>query len=167
MAYEEHKHASPSQVTTGVLVISDSRTTASDESGRLICRLLEENGHKIAGFELLKNEASAIRQAFSSLLSDPEVKIVIASGGTGLSRRDITVETITPLLNKKLDGFGELFRSLSYHEIGSGCIMSRALAGTIDGKVIICLPGSLKAVKLAMEQIILPEIGHLVREASR
>ncbi|MDD5605129.1 MAG: MogA/MoaB family molybdenum cofactor biosynthesis protein [Dehalococcoidales bacterium] len=167
MAYDEHKQASPSCITAGVLVISDSRTTVSDESGKLICRLLEENGHKVAGFKLLKNDASDIQEAFSSLLSIPEVKIIIASGGTGLSKRDITVETMMPLLDKKLDGFGELFRTLSYQEIGTGCIMSRALAGTIDSKVIICLPGSLKAVKLAMEQIILPEIGHLVREASR
>ncbi|MDD5486804.1 MAG: MogA/MoaB family molybdenum cofactor biosynthesis protein [Dehalococcoidales bacterium] len=167
MAYDEHKQASPSIITAGVLVISDSRTVASDESGKLICQMLEENGHNVADFKLLKNDAADIRSAFSSLLSLPDVKIVIASGGTGLSRRDITVETIYPLLTKKLDGFGELFRSLSYEEIGPGCIMSRALAGTIDGKAVICLPGSLKAVKLAMEKIILPEIGHLVREASR
>jgi molybdenum cofactor biosynthesis protein B len=129
--------------------------------------MLEENCHQLASFKLLKNDAASIREAFSSLLSIPELKMVIASGGTGLSQRDITVETITPLLDKKLDGFGELFRRLSYEEIRTGSIMSRAVAGTIDGKVVICLPGSLKAVKLAMEKIILPEIGHLVREASR
>ncbi|MDD2251781.1 MAG: MogA/MoaB family molybdenum cofactor biosynthesis protein [Dehalococcoidales bacterium] len=167
MAYDEHKHASPSCITAGVLVISDSRTVASDESGKLICQMLEENCHQLASFKLLKNDAASIREAFSSLLSIPELKMVIASGGTGLSQRDITVETITPLLDKKLDGFGELFRRLSYEEIRTGSIMSRAVAGTIDGKVVICLPGSLKAVKLAMEKIILPEIGHLVREASR
>ncbi|MDX9986426.1 MAG: molybdopterin-binding protein, partial [Dehalococcoidales bacterium] len=111
MAYDEHKQASPSCITAGVLVISDSRTTVSDESGKLICRLLEENGHKVAGFKLLKNDASDIQEAFSSLLSIPEVKIIIASGGTGLSKRDITVETMMPLLDKKLDGFGELFRT--------------------------------------------------------
>jgi molybdenum cofactor biosynthesis protein B len=167
MAYKEHKHASPVHITAGVLIISDSRTVASDESGKLICRLLEEHGHKVADFQILQDEASAIQDALSSLLSLQEVKMVITSGGTGLSQRDITVETVLPLLDKKLDGFGELFRSLTYQEIGTGSIMSRTLAGTIKGKVVICLPGSPKAVKLAMEQIILPEIGHLAREASR
>ncbi|MFH0769372.1 MAG: molybdopterin-binding protein, partial [Chloroflexota bacterium] len=92
---------------------------------------------------------------------------IIVSGGTGLSHRDVTVETIYPILEKRLDGFGELFRSLSYQEIGTGSIMSRAIAGVARGKVILCLPGSLAAVKLAMDKIILPEIGHLVREATR
>lgn len=96
-----------------------------------------------------------------------ELQVIITSGGTGVSHRDVTIETISPILEKRLDGFGELFRSLSYQEIGTGSIMSRAIAGVARGKVILCVPGSLGAVNLAMEKIILPEIGHLVREATR
>jgi len=167
MGYHDHKEASPAVVSAGVLVISDSRTESSDESGKLICRLLESNGHNLDGFELLKNEPPSIAASVNKLLESSSVQAIIISGGTGLSTRDVTVETVTPMLDKKLDGFGELFRSLSYQEIGSGCIMSRAMAGVCRGKVIICLPGSLKAVRLAMENIILPELGHMVREATR
>jgi len=95
------------------------------------------------------------------------LQAIIASGGTGASRLDLTVETVSPLLEKKLDGFGELFRFLTYQEIGTGSILSRAVAGAARGKIVICLPGSLKAVRLALDKIILPEIGHMVREASR
>ena len=101
------------------------------------------------------------------MLDHSEVQAIITSGGTGVSHRDVTVETLTPLLDKQLDGFGELFRNLSYQEIGTSSILSRAMAGTARGKVVISLPGSLGATKLALEKIILPEIGHMVREASR
>jgi len=167
MGYQDHKEASPAAVSAGVLVISDSRTESSDESGKLICRLLESSGHKLEGFGLLKNEPSSITASIERFLESPRAQVIIISGGTGLSCRDVTVETVAPMLDKKLDGFGELFRSLSYQEIGPGCIMSRALAGVCRKKVIICLPGSFKAVRLAMEKIILPELGHMVREATR
>lgn len=167
MGYHDHKELSPAAVSAGVLVISDSRTESSDESGKLICRLLESNGHNLEGFELIKNEPASIAASVEKLLGSTRAQVIITSGGTGLGSRDVTVETVTPMLDKFLDGFGELFRSLSYQEIGSGCIMSRALAGVCRGRVIICLPGSLKAVRLAMEKIILPELGHMVREATR
>lgn len=167
MGYHDHKEASPVAVSAGVLVISDSRTESSDESGKLICRLLESNGHKLECFELLKNEPASITASIEKLLESTRVQVIITSGGTGLSCRDVTVETVTPMLDKLMDGFGELFRSLSYQEIGPGCIMSRALAGSSRKKIIICVPGSLKAVRLAMEKIILPELGHMVREATR
>ena len=115
----------------------------------------------------MKNEADSIKQKIDELLGQGEFQVIITSGGTGASQRDITVETISPFLEKKLDGFGELFRFLSYQEIGTAGIMSRAVAGVAKGKVILCLPGSLGAVSLAMEKIILPEIGHMVREATR
>ena len=101
------------------------------------------------------------------LLEEDELQVIITNGGTGVSHRDVTVEAIYPLLEKKLDGFGELFRLLTYQEIGTGSIMSRAIAGVAKGKVIICLPGSPGAANLAMDKIILPEIGHMVREATR
>jgi molybdenum cofactor biosynthesis protein B len=167
MGYEEHKHQSPPKVSCAVVIISDSRTEKTDESGKLLIEGLKNAGHEASNFSMLKNNAAAIRLKINELSDESGLQVIITSGGTGASHLDLTIEAITPMLDKKLDGFGELFRYLTYQEIGTGSILSRAMAGVIKGKVIICLPGSLKAVKLALERIILPEIGHLVREASR
>ena len=167
MSYQEHKQKSPQSVSCAVLTISDSRTEQDDESGKLIKQKLSQNGHRVMLYSILKNEADSIEKKIYELLGQEELQVIIASGGTGASHRDITVETISPILEKKLDGFGELFRFLSYREIGSSSIMSRAVAGVVRGKVILCLPGSPGAAKLAMDKIILPEIGHMVREATR
>ena len=167
MGYQEHKHKAPQTVSCAVLTISDSRTEQDDESGGLIKRRLSENGHRLVFYSILKNDTEAIKKKIDELLRQEELQVIITSGGTGVSHRDITVDTIDPILEKRLDGFGELFRSLTYQEIGTGSIMSRAIAGVAKGKVILCLPGSLGATKLAMDRIILPEIGHLVREATR
>ncbi len=167
MGYQEHKLAAPKQVSCAVIIVSGSRTASSDQSGKLIMQMLKENGHQVLSYDILKNDAGSIRKKLGELMEDESLQVIITSGGTGVSSMDITVETISPVLDKKMDGFGELFRLLTYQQIGTGSIMSRALAGVIRGKVIICLPGSEGAVRLAMEQIILPEIGHLVREASR
>lgn len=167
MGYQEHKHEAPQSVSCAVIIISDSRTERDDESGKLIKQRLSENGHRVMAYAILKNDAGAIRKKIQELLGQDELQVVIASGGTGVSHRDVTVDTIESILEKKLDGFGELFRLLTYQEIGTGSIMSRATAGVAKGKVILCLPGSLGAVTLAMDKIILPEIGHLVREATR
>lgn len=167
MGYEEHKKKAPQHVSCAVLTISDSRTERDDESGKLIKQRLSDNGHQVMSYSMLKNEADSIKKKIYELLRQEELQVIITSGGTGVSHRDITVETISPILEKKLDGFGELFRSLSYQEIGTTSIMSRAIAGVAGGKVILCLPGSPEAVKLAMDKVILPEIGHLVREATR
>ena len=167
MGYQEHRHEAPKSVNCAVLTISDSRTEADDESGRLIQQKLGENGHRVVAYAILRNEADSIRQKIEELLKQEELQVIIASGGTGVSHRDITVETISSILDKKLDGFGELFRFLSYREIGTASIMSRALGGVAGGKVILCLPGSLGAVRLALDKIIIPEIGHMVREAAR
>ena len=167
MGYHEHKESAPRSVICAVLTISDSRTEQDDESGGLIKQRLGENGHQVMSYSILKNDAAAIKNKIYELLELAEIQVIIASGGTGISHRDITVDTIEPVLEKRLDGFGELFRFLTYQEIGTGSIMSRAIAGVAKGKVIICLPGSLGAATLAMDRIILPEIGHLVREATR
>ncbi|HEY92855.1 MAG TPA: molybdenum cofactor biosynthesis protein [Dehalococcoidia bacterium] len=167
MGYQEHKHKAPKSISCAVLTISDTRTERDDESGRLIRQKLSETGHRVILHCILKNEADSIREKIYELLKEEELQAIIATGGTGVSRRDITVETIYPILEKKLDGFGELFRFLTYSEIGTGSIMSRAIAGVAEGKVILCLPGSLEAAKLAMNKIILPELGHLVMEATR
>jgi len=167
MGYQEHKHQAPQSVSCAVLTISDSRTEQDDESGRLIRQKLSENGHQVMFYSILKNDAESIRNRIHELLGQEELQVIITSGGTGASHRDVTVDTIYPILEKKLDGFGELFRFLTYQEIGTGSIMSRAIAGVTQGKVILCLPGSLGAATLAMDKIILPEVGHLVREATR
>jgi len=167
MGYEEHKHQSPPKVNCAVIIISDSRTEKTDESGKLLMETLKNEGHTASHFSMLKNDAAAIRLKINELLAQSDLQVIITSGGTGASHLDLTIETVTPMLDKKMDGFGELFRYLTYQEIGTGSILSRAMAGIIQGKVIICLPGSPKAVRLALEKIILPEIGHLVREASR
>jgi len=167
MGYHEHKHKSLRSVTCAVIIISGTRTEQNDESGKLITQALENNDHKVTSFSILKNDAASILKKLDQLLGEESLQVIITSGGTGASHLDITIETITPTLDKKLDGFGELFRFLTYQEIGTGSIMSRAMAGVVRGKVVICLPGSVEAVRLAMEKIILPEIGHLVREATR
>ena len=167
MGYEDHKHISPQTVKCATTTTSDSRTEITDESGKYLKDGLTSAGHNVISFSLLKNDSDAIREHLAGLLHSVEVQVVVMSGGTGASQKDITIETVLPMLEKRLPGFGELFRYLSYQEIGTGSILSRATAGVAMGKVIICLPGSLKAVKLALEKIILPEIGHLVREASR
>ena len=167
MGYQEHKEKAPQSVSCAVLTISDSRTAEDDESGKLIKQRLSQDGHRVVAYAILKNEAESIKKKIGELLQQGELQVIITSGGTGVSHRDLTVETISPILEKKLDGFGELFRFVSYQEIGTASIMSRAVAGVARGKVILCLPGSLGAVTLAMEKIILPELGHMVREATR
>ena len=167
MGYQEHKQKSPKSVSCTVLTISDTRTEQDDESGRLIRQTLSENGHRVISHCILKNEADSIKGKIHELLKEEELQVIIATGGTGVSHKDITTDTIAPILEKKLNGFGELFRFLTYNDIGTASIMSRAIAGVIEGKVIFCLPGSPEAINLAMDKIILPEIGHLVREATR
>lgn len=167
MGYQEHKQQAPRSVNCAVVIISDSRTEQSDQSGKLIMTALKKNGHRVMSYSILKNDAASVAGKLGELLNEEDLQVIITSGGTGIGRRDITIETVLPILEKKLDGFGELFRFLTYQEIGTGSIMSRAMAGVARGKVIICLPGSAGAVELAVERIILPEIGHLIREATR
>ena len=167
MSYHEHKKLENKNIGCAVIVTSDSRTEETDESGKLIKQRLLYNGHKVAYYAILKNDAPTLKNKIIELVKQDEVQVIITSGGTGLSHKDVTVDTVQPMLEKKLDGFGELFRSLTYQELGTASIMSRATAGVINGKVIICFPGSLGAATLAMDKIILSEIGHLVREATR
>lgn len=167
MGYQEHKHHDVQNVDCAVITTSDSRTEQDDESGKIIKQRLTESGHRVTYYAILKNDAVVIKQIVQELLQRDDVQVIITGGGTGLSKRDVTVNTIAPMLEKILDGFGELFRQLTYQEIGTGSIMSRAIAGVANGKVIICIPGSSGAATLAMGKIILLEIGHLVREATR
>ncbi len=167
MGYHEHRHLSPKNVGCAVVTISDSRSEEEDESGQLIQRRLRDHGHIVADYRLLKNDAAAIRATITELVGRDDVQVIITSGGTGISQRDVTVDTVEPMLEKKLDGFGELFRQLTHQEIGTGSILSRATGGVIGGTVVLSIPGSAGAVRLAMDKVILPELGHLVREATR
>jgi molybdopterin adenylyltransferase len=167
MGHLEHKAQSPAVANCYIVTISDTRTEATDSSGRAIFDLLWAGGHQVAGRRIVKDEPDQVRAIVTEQLSNPEVQVVITTGGTGITSRDTTFEAIDGLLEKRLDGFGELFRFLSYQEIGSAAMLSRACAGLAKGKVVISLPGSENAVRLGMTRLVLPELGHLVREASR
>ena len=167
-----HKEAAPKKLGFAVITVSSSRSTALeaqkkviDESGDFIAELLKASGHVVFMRELVSDNRRLIVAAIKKALQSDYVDAVITCGGTGISPADITVESVYPLLDKDLPGFGELFRSLSYEEIGSGALMSRAIAGVAFGKAIFCLPGSPQAVKLCLERLILPEVGHIVLHA--
>ena len=147
-----------------VITCSDTRTSDTDTSGQLIQRLLNEHSHQVLAYHLIKDEPSEIQRLLAHEIKNDSLHAIIINGGTGISRRDSTFEAIDRLLEKRLDGFGELFRYLSYKEIGSPAMLSRATAGLYQGKVVFSTPGSEAAVRLAMEQLILPEIGHIVGE---
>jgi molybdopterin adenylyltransferase len=149
-----------------VLTISDTRTEANDTSGDTIVGLLVTSGHVLAGRALVKDDPEAVRAAIASGRAG-STQVIITTGGTGITSRDSTYEAISSMLEKKLDGFGELFRMLSFEEIGSAAMLSRACAGTIGRTAVFSLPGSEAAVRLAMTKLILPEIGHVVRELNR
>jgi molybdenum cofactor biosynthesis protein B len=147
-----------------VVTCSDSRTPDSDTSGNLICHLLKEQGHTITEYRIIKDEPTDIKNLLLQASGQEAIQVVIINGGTGISRRDSTFEAVDGFLEKRLDGFGELFRYLSYKDIGSPAMLSRATAGIHGRLVIFSIPGSQGAVRLAMEQLILPEIGHIVGE---
>jgi len=167
VSHIEHKAVSPTVVRCFVVTVSDTRTNATDASGRAICDLLAGAGHEVSGRVIVPDSPDQVLAALQQGLDSGGVDAVVTTGGTGISRRDSTFEVVAGVLEKRLDGFGELFRSLSYQEIGAAAMMSRACAGTARGKVIIALPGSEHAVRLAMTKLVLPELGHLVREATR
>lgn len=152
----------------GVLTVSDSRSEATDESGPLARRLLEAAGHQIAIHALLPNDEARVRALVQAWLARDDLHAIITTGGTGLGSKDRTVEAVTPLFEKEIPGFGELFRYLSFAEqIGTTAILSRAAAGSAKGAVIVSLPGSKAAVELAITRILLPELRHLLREIRR
>ena len=167
MSHVQHRHASPQTTHCYVLTISDTRTEATDTGGRAVVELLSSHGHHVVGKAIVQDDPGAVRAALETQLADPAVQVVITTGGTGISSRDRTYEVVTALLEKRIDGFGELFRSLSYQEIGAAAMLSRACAGTARGTILLCVPGSENAVRLAMTKLILPELGHLVGEVSK
>ncbi|MBI3457607.1 MAG: MogA/MoaB family molybdenum cofactor biosynthesis protein [Candidatus Rokubacteria bacterium] len=163
----EHKAHAPRAVRCLVCTISDSKTPETDTSGRLLQELLRGVGHEVVGYRLVRDEPSQVRGVIEAACGDPAVGAIILTGGTGISSRDQTFEAVERLLDRRLPGFGELFRMLSYQEIGPAAMLSRAQAGVRAGRLIFSLPGSPAACRLALERLILPELGHMVREVSR
>jgi len=168
----KHKETAPKKLNFAVVTCSSSRyreleqgKSVEDPSGDFIVKALESNGHKVVFRKIIPDDLARIQEKVSSLLTSNEVDAVIVCGGTGISPFDVTIEAVQPLLNKVLPGFGELFRKLSYEEIGSAAILTRALAGVADGKAVFCIPGSPQAVRLCVEKFILPETGHILKHA--
>ena len=164
-ASTSHRADAPASVRVFVLTISDTRTEATDTGGAVIVEALKSAGHTISGRKILKDDPESVAAAVRAATVSAEV--VITTGGTGITSRDSTYEALARLFEKRLDGFGELFRMLSYEQVGAAAMLSRACAGTIRKTMVFALPGSEKAVRLAMEKLILPELGHVVRELKR
>jgi molybdenum cofactor biosynthesis protein B len=161
----EHRRTAVASVRCAVVTVSDTRTEETDSSGRAIADMLRAAGHAVESKAIVRDEPDGVRALVEAHLG--RVDAVITTGGTGLTSRDSTYEAIEALLEKHIDGFGELFRALSYDEIGSAAMLTRATAGTARGTVVFMLPGSEAAVRLGMEKLVIPEIGHIVRELRR
>jgi molybdopterin adenylyltransferase len=167
VSVREHKAQGPAAVGCYILTVSDTRTPDTDTSGRAIRSLLEDAGHLISGHDIEPDDPDRIITRMRERLTDPGTHVIISTGGTGISARDGTFEAVTGLFEKRLDGFGELFRMISFEEIGAAAMLSRATAGTIGRKAIFALPGSEKAVRLAMTRLVIPELGHVVQQLSK
>ena len=167
MSVEDHKSKAPKSVNLAIITVSDTRTEADDSSGMAIADIMARAGHIIVRRAIVKDEVEEIQKALRELIEDTGVQAVVINGGTGIARRDVTLEAITPFQEKSIPGFGELFRTLSFNQVGSAAMMSRASAFVTEGKIVFCLPGSEKAVRLAVEKLIAPELGHMVWEAQR
>jgi molybdenum cofactor biosynthesis protein B len=165
MGLEEHRKAAPRSVRCAVIVTSDTREIQTDKSGSTITQALKDTGHEVTDYRIVPNDVAALMEALESTMKASQA--IIISGGTGVSKKDITVDVVRPLFEKELRGFGELFRRLSYDDIGSATMVSRAVAGTIGTRIIFCLPGSENAVRLAMKELILPELSHIVGELEK
>ena len=167
MGVTEHKAQAPAAVGCFVLTVSDTRTIESDTSGRAIRELLTAAGHEVVGSGLVRDDPDEVTGVVRRQLDDPATKVIVTTGGTGITSRDDTFEAVDRLFEKRLAGFGELFRMLSFQEIGSAAMLSRAAAGTVRGKAIFVLPGSEHAVRLAMNRLIVPELGHIAQQLAK
>ena len=163
----EHKATAPASVTCYVLTVSDTKTPATDTSGTLIRELLASAGHRVATSAIVRDEPLEVARLVRAACADPQVQAVIVTGGTGITSRDSTFEAIEMLLDKRLPGFGELFRMLSFAVVGPAAMLSRAQMGIHARRIVVSLPGSPNACRLALEKLIIPELGHLLREVSR
>ena len=164
---DEHRATAPTTLGCWVLTISDTKTPDTDTSGMLIRERLTAAGHRVVGSSIVRDEPADVQRIIRQAVTDSSVQIVIMTGGTGITSRDSTFEAVEAMLDKRLPGFGELFRMLSFQEIGAAAMLSRAQMGIHARRIIVSLPGSPNACRLALDKLLLPEMGHLVREVSR
>ncbi len=163
----EHRRDQKAEAAVALMITSDTRTPENDETGKTAMRLLEEEGHRVAAYVIVENDEIRIKETFEGFTKDEMIQVIITSGGTGISSKDKTVDAISGLFDKELPGFGELFRRLSFEEIGEAAMFSRATAGVIGRKLVFCLPGSRGAMGTALKKIILPGLGHMLWEVNR
>jgi molybdenum cofactor biosynthesis protein B len=163
----EHKASAPRSIGCWVLTISDSKTPDTDTSGKLIREMVVASGHQVVGAEIVRDEPKDVQRVIREACGNAAVQAVLMTGGTGITSRDSTFEAVEAMLDKRLPGFGELFRMLSYQEVGGAAMLSRAQMGVARGRIVVSMPGSPNACRLALEKLVLPELGHLVREMSR
>ncbi len=167
MSYDQHAKAAAAVELTArcaVVTVSDSRTEATDVSGKKICEILSGGGHSIVHYGIVPNDRGKLEELLAMLAGRGDVDVILTTGGTGVGRRDVTVDVVAEMLDRELEGFGELFRFLSWQEIGSGAILSRAIGGIVEGKLVFAMPGSSGAVELAVTKLIVPELKHLLNE---
>ena len=162
-----HRADAPASVRCAVLTVSDTRTPDSDTSGSLIRETLGFSGHRVVDYRIVADEPNQIREALAVWIAREDVQAVLSNGGTGIASRDTTYDAISAMLEKRIDGFGELFRMLSWQEVGAAAMLSRAVAGVAGGTLIVAMPGSTNAVRLALTKLIVPELGHLVYEITK
>jgi molybdopterin adenylyltransferase len=167
MSSAEHRATSIVSVRCYVITVSDTRTEETDSGGKAVAELLTAGGHMVVGRRIVRDEPAEVAALVAQNADSDHVDVIITTGGTGITRRDSTFEAIDGLLDKRLPGFGELFRMLSYQEIGAAAMLSRACMGTCRGKIVVALPGSENAVRLALARLLVPELGHLVTETRR
>jgi molybdenum cofactor biosynthesis protein B len=167
VSQQEHKALAPHAVACFVLTVSDTRTEQTDKSGQAIRSMLEAAGHTIAGHAIVRDDPAQVTSAIKAQLASDTTRAVITTGGTGITSRDGTFEAVDQLFEKRLDGFGELFRMLSFEDIGPAAMLSRATGGTIGRSVVFILPGSEAAVRLALSRLIIPELGHIAQQLAK
>ena len=167
MNMQEHKRDQETRATFALIVTSDTRTPETDETGKRAIQLLEEAGHDVKAHVIVRNDTTQIKKALEGFVGDEGVQVIVTSGGTGIGAKDKTVDAVSKFFDRRLEGFGELFRQISYEEIGVMAMISRATAGIAGGKIIFCLPGSQGAVETAINKIIIPALGHMLWELKR
>jgi molybdenum cofactor biosynthesis protein B len=163
MGTKQHKKTAPDRVTVGIITVSTSRSLAEDQSGQWMSKQVKKEGHTLVHHTVIPDNLSLIRDTVLRVIRDFSPNVVLITGGTGISPKDLTIEAVRPLFSKELTAFGVLFAQLSFEEIDSAALLSRATAGIIYNSVVFSMPGSLKACKLACNDLIFPEMGHLVR----
>lgn len=167
MSVSQHQQSAKSSLAVAVLTVSDTRSLETDKGGGLVVELLTAAGHSVADREIVPDEPLLVKELVGRWIANDAVNAVLVTGGTGIAARDTTCETVVGLMTKLLPGYGELFRMLSYEEIGAAAMLSRAVGGVCDQTIVLTMPGSTAAVQLAMEKLILPELPHLVHEATK